>query len=97
MGNYNPWNKGLTLGIQNQSPMPFEIPKGYKSMHVEVEMSLEALWSGKKKLLRKFHKPKLPRANAKLLLENPTGFLFNPVRTKASAENKSLRRSGGKC
>lgn len=52
-GPMNRWDRGK---FRDVAPMPFEVPKGYKSMRLEVETSLESLWAGKanRKFLRQF-------------------------------------------
>lgn len=62
--------------LHDTAPVPFIIPKGYKSMRLEVEMSLENLWAGNKKFLRQFHKPAKVSAKDKRG-ENLLGLEFN--------------------
>lgn len=75
---YHPWNKGLgEIRAYNRGPMPMEIPRGYKSMRLEVEMSLEKLWAGKGKYLRQFYKPKKTGSFAEANKNNHLGGSFN--------------------
>ena len=49
------WDK---LKLHDKEPEPFYPPKGWKSMHREVEASLQLFCAENRKLLRKFHTKK---------------------------------------
>lgn len=49
------WDK---YKYRDSPPEPMEIPKGYKSPFNDGEVSLNELWMGEKKFLRKFAKPR---------------------------------------
>jgi len=63
LGPMSRWSKEK---LQNEAPMPFYPPKGWKSMHREVETSLQLFCAENKKLLRKFHTKKPTRKEREL-------------------------------
>ena len=62
--------------VGTTAPMPFEVPKGWKSMHREVEVSLNEVWMGKKKFLKQFHVKQRTASDKRK--ENLLGLEFNP-------------------
>lgn len=80
-GPKNDWDKQK---IRDGEPALIEVPKGWRSMHREVEYNLCILWPERdvklpkreRRCLNKFHvKPKTGNDRRK---ENPLGLLFNP-------------------
>lgn len=72
MKNSIPWNKGK---MYENLPMPFVIPKGYKSGFTDVAVGLNHLWKcGKgtkeQKWLQQFHKKQKKNTFGTLLGEN---------------------------